>query len=190
MAKANRGRRERSRKRRRAAGDAASRQVTGSEVQATPRERRRQRTRAGQRGSVRGGLSDMLPVGERPQAPWHPLPLSELLILVGAIGFFIGLTRGISNGAAPLIAGLVALAIGTVEVTLREHLSGYRSHAIILAALPVIVLDSLLVLVVSPVTTAVKLVLLVVDVGLFVSLFRLLRVRFADARRERRLGGR
>jgi hypothetical protein len=189
VAKANRGRRERSRKRRRAAGDAGARQVTGSQVQAT-RERRRQRTRPGQRGFARGGLSDMLPVGERPQAPWHPLPLSELLILVGAIGFFIGLTRGISNGAAPLIAGLVALAIGTVEVTLREHLSGYRSHAIILAALPVVVLDSLLVLVVSPLTTAVKLVLLVVDVGLFVSLFRLLRARFADARRERRLGGR
>jgi hypothetical protein len=130
----------------------------------------------------------MLPLGERPQAPWHPFPLSELLILVGGIGFLIGLTRGISSGAAPLVAGLVALAIGTVEVTLREHLSGYRSHAMILAALPVIVLDSLLVLVVSPLTTAVKLVLLVVDVGLFASLYRLLRARFADARRARRLG--
>jgi hypothetical protein len=132
----------------------------------------------------------MLPLGERPQAPWHPLPLSELLIFVGAIGFFIGLTRGISSGGPPLIAGLVAVVIGTVEVTLREHLSGYRSHTIVLAALPVIVLDSLLVLVISPLSTAVKLILVVVDVGVFISLFRLLRVRFADARRERRLGGR
>jgi hypothetical protein len=73
---------------------------------------------------------------------------------------------------------------------LREHLSGYRSHTIILAALPVIVLDSLLVLVISPLTTAVKLILVVVDVGVFLSLFRVLRARFADARRERRLDGR
>src|SRR5205807_4648616 len=45
-------------------------------------------------------------VGERPQVPWHPLPLSELLILVGAIGAAIGFSRGVSHGAAPMFAGL------------------------------------------------------------------------------------
>ena len=34
-------------------------------------------------------------------APWHPLPLSELLILIGAIGTVVGLlARGIRPGAA------------------------------------------------------------------------------------------
>jgi hypothetical protein len=136
-----------------------------------------------------GGLSDMLPLGERPQSLWHPWPLSELLILVGAIGTIVGLTRGISHGGAPLFAGLAAVAFGTVEVTLREHLSGYRSHAIILAALPVIVLDTLLVLLVAPFGIALKIGMVAIDVALFVSVYRLLRARFAEARRERVFAG-
>jgi hypothetical protein len=146
---------------------------------ATPRRR----TRAG-RGSG-GALSDMLPLGARPQSLWHPLPLSDLLILVGAIGTIVGLSRGISHGGAPLFAGLAAVAIGTVEVTLREHLSGYRSHAIILAALPVIVLDTLLILLVAPFGTALKLAMLALDLVLFLFAYRVLRARFAEARRER-----
>jgi hypothetical protein len=136
-----------------------------------------------------GGLADALPLGQRPQSLWHPWPLSELLILVGAIGTIVGFSRGISNGGAPLFAGLAAVAIGTVEVTLREHLSGYRSHAIILAALPVIVIDTLLVLLVAPFGIALKLGMVAIDVALFVSVYRLLRARFADARRERVFSG-
>ena len=135
-------------------------------------------------------MSDMLPLGERPQAPWHPLPLSELLILVGAIGFFFGLKSGLSNGGPPLIAGLAAVLIGTVEVTLREHLSGYRSHAIILAALPVLVIDTVIVLVLAPIGAAVKVAMLLFDAALFAFIYKLLRARFLDARRERVLAGR
>ena len=47
---------------------------------------------------------------------------------------------GAIGGCALLIAGLGAVLIGTVEVTLREHLSGYRSHTIMLALLPTVVL--------------------------------------------------
>ncbi len=88
-------------------------------------------------------------VGERPQAPWHPLPLSELLILVGAIGTIVAITRGASGGGPALIAGLAAVAIGTVEVTLREHLAGYRSHTLILSLLPTIAFHSAVILVVA-----------------------------------------
>ena len=104
---------------------------------------------------------------------------------MGAIGTIVGLSRGISNGGPPLIAGLAAVAIGTVEVTLREHLSGYRSHTIVLAALPVIVLDSVAVLLIAPFGTPVKLAMLVIDAALVTFLYRLLRTRFLDARRER-----
>ena len=82
-----------------------------------------------------------------------------------AIGFFFGLKSGLSNGGPPLIAGLVAVLVGTVEVTLREHLSGYRSHAILLAALPVIVLDTALVLVIAPIGAVVKVALLLPTSG-------------------------
>jgi hypothetical protein len=136
-------------------------------------------------------------VGERPQAPWHPLPLSELLILVGAIGAAFGLIRlghgGISHGGPALLAGIAAVLIGTVEVTLREHLSGYRSHTLLLTLLPLLVFHSATILVVSSLTTVPKLlnvVLLIVDVGLGTVLFRLLRARYLDARRERVFAGR
>jgi hypothetical protein len=124
-------------------------------------------------------------VGERPPAPWHPLPLSELLILIGAIAVIVALARGPERNVALLIAGLVAVAIGTVEVTLREHLSGYRSHTIVLSLLPVVALDSAVALLVAPFTTALKLALLAVDAAIVVFLYRLLRARFLDARRER-----
>jgi hypothetical protein len=146
---------------------------------------RRARSRRARSPGRGGGLDDLLPVGQRPPAPWHPLPLSELLIVVGAVGAVVGLSRGISHGGAPLIAGLAAVAIGTVEVTLREHLSGYRSHTIILAMLPVIVLDSVLVLLVAPFGTGLRLAMLLLDVVVFALLYKLLRARFLDARRER-----
>lgn len=132
--------------------------------------------------------------GERPQAPWHPLPISELLILVGAIVAVLGMRRldlknpEISRGGATLIAGIATVAIGTIEVTLREHRSGYRSHTVMLSLLPVLVFDSLVVLVVSAFTTAprfMSLALIAIDLVLFVFLFRLLRARFLDARHAR-----
>lgn len=129
--------------------------------------------------------------GERPQAPWHPLPLSELLILIGAIGTVVGLTRlgdGASQDAPLLFAGLAAVMIGTIEVTLREHRSGYRSHILLLALLPTILFHTAAILIVSaftPVPRALNVGLLIVDAAIFAVLFKLLRAGFADARRER-----
>jgi hypothetical protein len=150
---------------------------------------KRARSRSVQ-GPTGGAYRESLSLGERPRAPWHPLPLSELLILVGAIGVFVGLGRGISHGGPPLLAGIAAVLIGTVEVTLREHLSGYRSHTLILALLAVIVLDTPLVLVVTPFTSLMKVGLLLVDAALGTLLYKLLRTRYLDALRERTFAGR
>ena len=153
--------------------------------------RRRQRalerpSTAGER--VAGVLGGSLAPGERPRAPWHPLPLSELLILVGIIAVVIGLRRGDAGG--PLVlAGVGAVVLGTGEVALREHLGGYRSHTVILALLPVIALDTalklLLAVFITPVPVALEIAILALDVPLFALLFKLLRARFQDARRER-----
>jgi uncharacterized membrane protein len=212
----NRGRAGRSRKRRpnaaEAAGDrqrekgaeagsgalasttvsAPGRKAPG-EQKTSPAARKAKRTRP--RGATErsgGGWRDPLSAGERPQAPWHPLPLSELLILVGAIGTVFGLDRvqhgGISNGGPALFAGIAAVLIGTVEVTLREHLSGYRSHTLILTLLTLLVFHAVVILTVTSLTTVPKELnvgLLLVDVALGTVLFRLLRVRYVDARRER-----
>ncbi len=139
---------------------------------------------------------DPLPVGERPRAPWHPLPLSELLILVGAVGTVFGLQRlkhGFAAGGPTLLAGIAAVVVGTVEVTVREHRSGYRSHALILALLPVLVFHSAIVLVLAAFTTvprALTIALLPIDGALFAVLFKLLRAQFQDARRERTFAAR
>jgi hypothetical protein len=123
--------------------------------------------------------------GERPRPPWHPLPLAELLILVGAIGVVVGLRRGISHGGPPLLAGIAAVALGTLEVTLREHRSGFRSHTVMLAALPVVVFHSMVALVISAFTRipAIATVgLLGLDLILFLAMFKLLRSNFLTAR--------
>lgn len=124
--------------------------------------------------------------GERPHPPWHPLPLSELLILAGAVAVVIGLKRGVShNFAGPLLVGVAAVALGTLEVTIREHRSGFRSHTIMLAALPVLIFHSVTILVISIFTTAPRLVnvgLFAVDLLIFALLFRLMRSNFLTAR--------
>jgi hypothetical protein len=108
---------------------------------------------------------------------------------VGALATVIGLARG-EGGHAVLLAGLGAAAVGTIEVTLREHLAGYRSHTILLALLPAIVFHTCVVLLVAAfaaVPRALDLGLLVVDVAIFALCFRALRARYIDAARRRSL---
>jgi hypothetical protein len=161
---------------------AKQRERSGAAAGQRPRTRARDRRGTAQRSRR-----------ERPQAPWHPLPLSELLILVGAIGTVVGLQKGLSHGGAPLLAGLAAVVVGTVEVTLREHLSGFRSHAVLLSLLAAIVLHTAVVLIVAAFThtpRALNVGLLAVDAAVFAAVFKLLRARFRDARRERVFAGR
>jgi phosphoglycerol transferase MdoB-like AlkP superfamily enzyme len=150
------------------------------------------RSRAGRDGSARRvARTPVAPhrtFGERPNAPWHPLPLSEILILVGAIAFVLAVSRlrhGPSSGGPLLLAGIAAVSLGTLEVTWREHSSGFRSHTLLLALLPVIVLHSTVVLgwasFAKP-SQVVNVGMFAIDIAVFVLLFRLLRTRFLDAR--------
>lgn len=129
--------------------------------------------------------------GERPNSPWHPLPVSELLILAGAIGAALGLARvghDPSGGGRLLLAGLGALGVGTIEVSWREHRSGYRSHTTMLAGLVVLVFDTVLVLALTAFLTLPRtfaIVLVALDMVLFAVLFKLLRARFLQARHAR-----
>jgi hypothetical protein len=142
------------------------------------------------------GFKDPQSLGERPPAPWHPVPVSELLILIGGVATAIGaskLSHQDTAGAATLVAGVAAVLVGTVEFSLREHRSGYRSHTILLALLPTVVLytGSLLVLsaLVTPLPVGLKIAPLALALPLFALLYKLLRARFADARRQRVFAG-
>jgi hypothetical protein len=126
-------------------------------------------------------------VGERPKAPWHPVPVAELLIFVGLIAIVVGAAKR-ASGFWILVAGAGAVVLGTLEFSVREHLSGYRSHSSLLAAVPTAVLHGAFALVLAAAgapSPAIVLVPLLLDVPLFALMFKLLRGRFEDARRER-----
>ena len=88
----------------------------------------------------------------------------------------------IRGGGPALYVGLIVLALGVVEFTAREHLSGYRSHTTLLAAIPSLAVVTALELTVGTATNRVVLVLVAVPV--FALLFYLLR-RFMTARQAR-----
>lgn len=137
-------------------------------------ERQVQTKRELQRGQRMPGRE-----GERPESPFGGLPISELAILVGLIASVIGFIQG---GGPALVVGLIVCALGVVEVTAREHFSGYRSHTALLAAIPSVALEAGVVLAFKPSQRAI-LVLAVVPV--FAGLFWWLRRRFLVARQTR-----
>jgi uncharacterized membrane protein YiaA len=185
----------RSRKRRRAGAKGGG--ATASIERAPARVQSGGPAVAKSRQSARSsGFRDPQSLGARPDAPWHPFPLSELLIFVGAIATVVGLVKlkhGLASGGATLIVGVIAVLVGTVEFTFREHRSGYRSHATLLALLPTVVLYTGTLLVIaafdSPVPAGLKVAPLALALPLFAVLYKTLRARFRDARRERVLAG-
>lgn len=76
--------------------------------------------------------------GERPPAPWGSFPLVELVVLIG-IGFLIGgfIVAG-NRGAIMIGTGMALASLAGLEISIREHFAGYRSHTTILAAAPAI----------------------------------------------------
>jgi hypothetical protein len=118
--------------------------------------------------------------GERPPSPFGGLPVSEIAIFAGAVGLIIGLIQG---AGAALIVGVIVCTLGVVEVTAREHFSGYRSHATLLAALPAVGVEVALVTLVGQPSSRGLLLLVVVPV--YAVLFWLLRKRFQTARQAR-----
>jgi hypothetical protein len=67
---------------------------------------------------------------ERPPAPWGAAPLAELVILAGIVCLVVGVV----GGHETLIGVGVALAgLGGMEVAIREHFAGHRSHTTLFA---------------------------------------------------------
>ena len=68
---------------------------------------------------------------ERPPAPWGNFPLTQLSVFAGLVLIVIGL---ISGDPALLLGGLLLGSLGGLELSIREHFAGYRSHTTLLAA--------------------------------------------------------
>ncbi len=71
------------------------------------------------------------PAGEeRPPAPWGSLPLAELCVLAGIVLLLVGIFGGHPTAIG---LGVVLAGLGGLEVSVREHFAGYRSHTTLLA---------------------------------------------------------
>jgi len=113
---------------------------------------------------------------EAPKPPWHPVPLVELSVLLGLIlivvAFFAadGDRRGLL-----LVCGTALASLSGLEVAIREHFAGYRSHSALLALACAVAIVAVLFFA----TGLPQIVLLGVAVLVFGLAFQVLRRAFA-----------
>lgn len=127
-------------------------------------------------GPVRVGAGHARPLTRRaslddaPQPPWAPVPLTEIAIFVGLVvlgAAFLGSgSRGLLLGF-----GLSLVTIATLELALREHLAGFRSHSALLAGIAALVVAAPLAAFLRPAKAAVLLIAALV----FLAALQLLR---------------
>jgi hypothetical protein len=99
------------------------------------KQRRKQRQRAGARPvPAAAPVPRRAPGEERPPAPWGSFPLVELIVAVALVMLVVGFILGGTRGSALLGTGLVLGSLAGLELSVREHLAGYRSHTLLLAA--------------------------------------------------------
>jgi hypothetical protein len=172
--------RSRKRRNRRAAPGVAAPRVESTRELGTDRPRPDGGTDRAEPRRPRRRANPLGAYGERPSSPFGGLPVSELAILAGAVALVVGVIR---HSGAALIIGLALCVLGVTEVTAREHFSGYRSHTVLLAAVPAVVAEFVITLTVGP--PRIRVLLLVPVAGVFALCAWLLRRRFLVARQAR-----
>lgn len=121
------------------------------------------------------------PLEEAPKAPWHPFPLVELSVLVGMVLVVVGVLSEGDRRVILLFSGIAVISIASLELAIREHFAGYRSHSSLLAAVTAIGAAAAT-LAVSASRVFGKLpqeLLLVVGIVVGILAFRMLRAEFA-----------
>ena len=70
---------------------------------------------------------------EAPAAPWGDFPLGEMCIFAGIVLIVWGaLSSGAQQGVL-ISGGVVLVCLAALELVIREHLAGFRSHTTLLA---------------------------------------------------------
>ena len=72
----------------------------------------------------------------RPPAPWGSFPLVEIVVLIGIAMLVAGAVVGTdeARGQTLLGTGLSLASLAGLELSIREHFAGYRSHTALLAS--------------------------------------------------------
>lgn len=153
------------------------------------RKRRKRRTRAAAAGRDQAAGAEEAPkratpaprrtaADEPPPAPWGSFPLVELCVLAAIVmlilGFFV---IGGSRGAILIAAGLALGSIGGLELSIREHFAGYRSHTTMLAGFAFVLVTGVLFYAIGTILA----VALAVGAAAFLASFIALRRAFRKA---------
>ena len=83
------------------------------------------------------------PRGERPPPPWGNFPLVEICVLVAIVLLIAGFVIGGRQGATMIIAGLAVGSLAGLELAIREHFAGFKSHSTLLAGSVALVVGTL-----------------------------------------------
>jgi hypothetical protein len=94
------------------------------------REEQAERSRPARPAPVRRSRRDR---PDRPPSPWGSFPLVEIVILVSLVLLIVGFLIGDTRGGLMLVAGIALGSLAALELTLREHFTGFRSHSSVLA---------------------------------------------------------
>jgi hypothetical protein len=71
---------------------------------------------------------------DRPRAPWGSFPLSEIVVFVGIVVLIAGFFVAPPQGFIMIAVGLALGSLAGLELSVREHFAGYRSHTLLLSA--------------------------------------------------------
>ncbi|MDQ4049312.1 MAG: hypothetical protein M3131_08045 [Actinomycetota bacterium] len=73
-------------------------------------------------------------IDDRPPPLWGSFPLTELVTLAGIVLMTWGFVAGPGGGGnAKIAAGLIIASIAGLELAVREHVTGFRSHTTLLS---------------------------------------------------------
>jgi hypothetical protein len=117
---------------------------------------------------------------DAPKAPWSPFPLVELTIFGGLVLMVLGFVGVAHKRVAFVICGLALVTVASLELSLREHFAGFRSHSTLLAGAAAVIV----VVVTRVIVAAPHVVMIAVGLAVFAACFLLLRRAF-----RRRTGG-
>jgi hypothetical protein len=118
---------------------------------------------------------------ERPPAPWGRFPLSELAVFVAVVLILGSFAAQGETGGVMFIAGLLLGTLAGLEVSIREHFAGFKSHTTLLAGSLAVISITVIALAAGKVFVP---ILLASGVGVFALAFWTLREAF-----RRRSGG-
>ncbi|MEA2443632.1 MAG: hypothetical protein QOJ12_924 [Thermoleophilales bacterium] len=109
---------------------------------------------------------------ERPPAPWGSFPLVELCVLLAIVLLIAGFVVGGGRGATMIAMGLALGSLGGLELSIREHFAGYRSHTTLLAGAVAVIVGTLVAVVAGKILIPVLIAVGVVVFGASFYVFR------------------